>query len=399
MNILFVSRVCGFHGGVEQNVADTAAGLRTAGHRCVLACGEISSISPETYAGVFDSHSACRELGAADAEPFSDIVAREAPDVVYLHKVPALRPLLPSLHGRRSVMMVHDHDLCCPRRHKYYAWTGRVCHRPMGSICYWDAASVARGPSGLRWVSLRQKTEEMRAHRELDILLVGSTFMRDELVCNGFSQSQVRVLAPQVQLNAPHPTRIPERGDVLYVGQLIRGKGVDLLLEAIAGHTPEGKLRIVGTGNAEARLRAQSRKLGLQDRVQFVGWVDHVNLDTLYQSAQVVVVPSRWPEPFGMVGLEAMSHARPIVGFAVGGITDWLHDGDNGLSAPEQNTPALGRAIHRLMQDHALAVRLGEQGYRRYRDEYSFSRYVGNLEELFGLLCSSPTGGGPCKSA
>jgi len=390
VKILFVNQKCGFFGGVEQNVADTAVGLRAAGHRCVLAYGETTDIRSDDYAGIFDAHVACHELGEiTDADSLREIVTREDPNIIYLHKVPDIRRLLPILHGRHTVMMVHDHDLCCPRRHKYSVWTGRVCHQPMGVACYLDAANIARGPHGVQWVSLREKAEVMRAHRVLDLLLVGSTFMRDELLCNGFAASQVRILAPQVQRHARAVSPVPHQGGILYVGQLIRGKGVDLLLEAFARHVPEGQLRIVGAGNAATRLHTQARNLGLQDRVQFLGWVNHDELDVLYQSAQVVVVPSRWPEPFGMVGLEAMSHARPIVAFAVGGITDWLHDGENGIAVPEQDIAAFGNAIQRLLRDNTLSCRLGEQGYQRFRAEYTFTNYIQVLHDLFSALSAS----------
>lgn len=386
MKILFVNRKCGFFGGVEQNVADTAAGLRQAGHRCTLAYGEMTEMSTEAYAGHFDAVTACHELGAVNAEALAAIMAREMPDVVYLHKVPQLAPLLPALRECPTMMMVHDHDLCCPRRHKYYAWTGRVCHRPMGLACYADAAFLARGPRGWRLVSLREKAGELRAYRGLALLLVASAFMRDELLGNGFTDTQVRVLAPQVRRQAAEPTPVPPGADVLYVGQLIRGKGVDLLLEAMARHVPAARLRIVGAGNAEARLRAQVQALDLQERVQFLGWVDHARLETLYRAARVVVVPSRWPEPFGMVGVEAMSYARPLVAFAVGGIPDWLHDGENGIAVPEQNVAALGQAIQRLVQDDALAGQLGAQGYLMYTAEYNFTHYIHSLAQQFTAL-------------
>jgi len=87
-----------------------------------------------------------------------------------------------------------------------------------------------------------------------------------------------------------------------------------------------------------------------------------------------------------MVGLEAMSHARPLVAFAVGGIPDWLRDGENGLAAPEQNVAALGKAIQRMLRDDTLASLLGAQGYHIYMTEYNFAQYIRTLEAQFTAL-------------
>jgi len=383
VKILFVSQKCGYFGGVEQNVADAAAGLRLAGHQCALAFADMTSVRAEQYAGQFSTHFACAELGADNAASIATILSQFTPDVVYLHKVPNLRALLPALQGYPTIMMVHDHDLCCPRRHKYFAWNGRVCQRAMGPICYADAAFLQRDAKGMHIVSLRDKGDELRAHHQLTMMLVGSTFMRDELQHNGFSTPQVRVLAPQVARPTVEPAPLPRTAEVLYVGQLVRGKGVDLLLRIMAQHVPDANLRIVGTGNAEHGLRALADTLGLQQRVQFIGWVDHDRLDTLYRSARVVAVPSRWPEPFGMVGLEAMSHARPLVAFAVGGIPDWLRDGKNGFLVSEQDLPAFGYALQRVLHDDELAFQLAAEGYRMYNSEYQFTDYIISLEKLF----------------
>ena len=99
---------------------------------------------------------------------------------------------------------------------------------------------------------------------------------------------------------------LPDTPNILYVGQLIRGKGVDTLLKAQAilnrQLTVPIPLHILGAGNDEQRLKSLAVELGLADSVVFKGWVAHENLVGYYDAASLVVVPSRWPEPFGMVG-------------------------------------------------------------------------------------------------
>ena len=99
-------------------------------------------------------------------------------------------------------------------------------------------------------------------------------------------------------------------------------------------------------------------------------------------TAKLVVVPSRWPEPFGMIGLEAMHYGRPVVAFRVGGIPDWLEHGVTGLLAPEQDTRALAQAIDQLLADPQLCAKFGAAAQSCVREKFSFDRYLDRLEML-----------------
>jgi hypothetical protein len=117
VRILFVNEKCGYFGGIEQNVAETAAGLRARGHECFLAFRTDTGREVSEYQGNFEE--------CVPVEPFAKCVARIRPDVIYIHKAD-VRPLGDLPAGVRTIRMIHDHDLCCPRRHKYYAWNGRI---------------------------------------------------------------------------------------------------------------------------------------------------------------------------------------------------------------------------------------------------------------------------------
>lgn len=303
------------------------------------------------------------------------------PDLVYFHKVSRLPSFGGGLARVRTVRMVHDHDLCCPRRHKYLMVNGRVCSYRAGWRCWLDGAFLERQRGGgLGLVSIGERIGELRRNHRLDALLVGSQFMQEELLQNGFPPEKISILPPVVQNTLQRQSPVPEAPRVLYVGQLVRGKGVDLLLRALRRVSCDFSATIVGTGNAQDRLQALCRRLGLADRVQFAGWVDHQALREFYHRAKVVAVPSRWPEPFGMVGLEAMGYGRPVVGFRVGGIPDWLEHGTTGLLAPEQDTASLAGALERVLTDTAFARALGENACARVGERYSFGRYLDLLE-------------------
>jgi glycosyltransferase involved in cell wall biosynthesis len=381
VRILFVNEKLGWFGGVEQNIADTAAGLRDRGIECRLAWGEETTRDPAGYTALFAGVDRCSVHGGA-GESLDALVRRHRPDVVYFHKVARL----PDLEGLpRAVRMVHDHDLCCPRKHKYFAHNAHVCHHPAGWRCWLDLAFIerARGTAlGVRLRPLGNHHAEMRRNRALDLCLVGSRFMRDELAMNGFAADRVEILPPVVRMRAPAVSDAAADPHILYVGQLIRGKGVDLLLEALARVRQPFRATIIGEGNARPALEAQCAALKLGDRVRFLGWVPNAELGAHYAAARVLAVPARWPEPFGMIGLEAMHHARPVVAFAVGGIPDWLVDGTTGFLVPERDTGAYAAALDRLLADRDLATRMGRAGLERVHSVYTFEGYLDRLVTL-----------------
>jgi glycosyltransferase involved in cell wall biosynthesis len=384
VRILFVNEKCGYFGGVEQNVAATARGLRSRGHTCFLAYGKSTERNLDSYKSSFEDVFLCAEIclpgEKSSGKSFQEIVRLVYPDVIYLHKVSRTDYCTPFVNSIRTVRMVHDHDLCCPRRHKYFFHNGLVCRSKAGWRCYLDLAFLEKSASGSvgAWttVSIKRKLEEMRRNQSLDLLLVGSRFMRDELLQNGFSETKVQILPPMVPLKPEKVSPVPDEPVILCVAQLVRGKGVDLLLQALKRVSCDFRGIIVGAGNAESDLKALCHDLGLNDRVHFLGWVDNDAIGGYYARARVVVVPSRWPEPFGMIGLEAMHHGRPVVAFEVGGIPDWLEHEITGLIVQEQDVAGFSQALERLLLDRQLAQKLGQRAIIRAQERFSFEHYL-----------------------
>jgi glycosyltransferase involved in cell wall biosynthesis len=156
-----------------------------------------------------------------------------------------------------------------------------------------------------------------------------------------------------------------------------------VLLHALTSLPETIRLIVAGDGHDGAQLRRQAQTLGIADRVTFLGAVDRSAMESLYLSAAVVAVPSVWPEPLGMVGLEAMSYARPVVGSAVGGITDWLSDEVTGLACEPGDVDALRRRLQRLLDDSDLRDRLGAAGREAVAARFTFGTHVDRLLTVF----------------
>lgn len=282
--------------------------------------------------------------------------------------------------------MIHDHDSTCPRRHKYFLHNGKVCNRPIGWRCYADLAFIEKRDGAIRLKSIAKVSTEARGLNRYEMVIANSRSMLRELEMNGVDRARLRVIHPVVPQVERAISDAPEARTVLYVGQLIRGKGVDLLLQALALVKGDWNVIIAGDGNARNDLTSLAEDLGIANRVDFRGWTPSEIVRELYDTARVVAVPSRWPEPFGMVGIEAMRRARPVVAFAVGGIVDWLQDGVNGFLVPEQDITLYAERLTRVLEDHSLATELGRRGQMIARAEFGFDQYIDGLEEV---LCAS----------
>lgn len=393
MSILFAHERPSFVGGVEQNIADSVGALRQNQVDCHLAYSPMMPSDP-SFLRLFNSAHPCAELSGTNSiiptQTLPEIARKTGSHTVYLHKLPNVPDSL-FRSQLRTVQMVHDHDLCCPRRHKYFAHNSKVCEKPIGMHCYADLAFVVRdrkAPVGIRFESIAKKKQELLKRRCLDLSIVASDFMRQELIMNGFAEDQVLVL-PLAVPAAPIRTAAPSAilPTILYVGQLIRGKGVDLLLRALSTLKLPYRAIIVGTGNAEPSLRNLSQKLNLDRHVEFVGWIANESLHHYYAQADVVAVPSRWPEPFGLVGLEAMRYSKPVVAFDVGGIPDWLQHEKNGLLAPAGDVGAFATSLERLIADRKLAATYGIAGSSYLSDRFAYHNYIRALQQA--LLPSS----------
>jgi glycogen synthase len=193
------------------------------------------------------------------------------------------------------------------------------------------------------------------------------------LLADGVDENRVHLIPPGVNPSLfEGPFEDPFAGvgkpRVLFVGRLAPQKGVGTLVAA-AGllEDPSAQVLLVGDGPERKALERESKRIGIADRVHFVGFVAHERLPVVLAHADLLVLPSIYEE-LGTVLLEAMQAGLPIVASKTGGIPDVIEDGVNGLLVPPCNPGALARAIDRLLADRDLARRLSEEARQRAKD-------------------------------
>jgi glycosyltransferase involved in cell wall biosynthesis len=160
------------------------------------------------------------------------------------------------------------------------------------------------------------------------------------------------------------------------VCRLIEQKGVSYALRAfaqIAGQFPGAHVVIAGDGALRRALEAEARSLGIGERVHFLGWRE--DTPHILAALDVLLMPSLW-EGFGLVMLEAMAQAVPIIGSAVSAIPEVVVDGETGLLVPPRDAEALALALAQLLGDEAGRRHMGLMGQDRVETRFSVEQMV-----------------------
>jgi len=174
---------------------------------------------------------------------------------------------------------------------------------------------------------------------------------------------------------------------VLFVGRLVYYKGVDVLLEALRLNE-RARLAIVGVGPLATRLAEQAGRLGITERIKFLGAVSEDRLRSLYKCARFLVLPSvASSEAFGMVQLEAMAAGRPVISTNLkSGVPYVNRHGVTGLIVPPSDPRALATAMKKLLDDEPLALALGQAAQQRVLAEFHVEKVVDAHIELYTSL-------------
>ena len=321
VKILVYIEESSIRGGIEIFAERHVARMRSEGHEVeivkTLDIGRLTAGRPAAF----------------DFSPFDEVVVHKCGDVATLERFPP----------EKTVYYIHDHEPICPRSYAYTPLKHN-CTRAGGIWpCIFCAPLCRSWKPALKRV-LSQK-RRIAAMSKFSRLVVISQFMKSRLVANGIPAEKIVVDPPKIRTGSPFPVPcspfpVPHI-DLLYAGQLIRGKGVQLLLAAIARMKSRCTLDIVGTGNMEAKLKAIAGQLGISDRVRFNGFQD--NPQDWMRAAKCVVVPSFWQEPYGLVAAEAVALGRPVVAFAVGGLPEAC--GGKATLVPPGDVDALAKAL------------------------------------------------------
>ncbi len=223
-----------------------------------------------------------------------------------------------------------------------------------------------------------------RVLMEADAVTTVSDSMRVELgdICAG-RKKPVQVVHNGMAWPELPPAPLCFRpATMLCLGRVVVEKGFDVALRALA-KIPDARLIVAGDGKDRESLENLAAELNLSDRVEFRGWVFPDEVPALINEAAVVLMPSRWSEPFGLVAVQAAQMGRPIVASAVGGIPEIVEDGVTGFLVPPDDPDSIVAALNILLQDPAAASAMGVRAMERARSRFSIARCAADYETIY----------------
>ena len=311
------------------------------------------------------------------------------------------------IHHRRPYDLIHSNFwmsgwVACELKLRLGLPVAHIFHA-LGVIKRLEQGRADTSPPDRPWV-------ERRIIREVDCLLAQCPAEVDDI--RRYYTEDVRhvYIVPSgvnIQRFRPVPQRSararlglsPQAQVVGYVGRLVPRKGVDTLIRAfarLAGQQPQAPLQLLVVGGEHrnpdddpspelARLRHLAKRLGVAEKVCFVGKRQPDELANYYGAADVMVsVP--WYEPFGLTPLEAQACGRAFIGSAVGGITYTVEDGLTGFLVPPKDEDALAARLALLLADGDLRRRLGRAGRLRVEREFTWARVAERTAMVYEVL-------------
>jgi glycosyltransferase involved in cell wall biosynthesis len=394
-----------FVGGVEQHVRRLSHALAARGHQVAVATLGNDRLPRFEHDGPVRVHRLrsttqraawlYKNHQRAWAPPFGDpevtrglmgVVSQERPEIVHGHDWLA-RSFLPLKASSRArfVMSLHYYTLSCAK--KSLMMNHAPCAGPGLARCLRCAAEhygLAKGVT----VALANWTMSAVERAAADMFLPVSQATAEG---NGLSERDPYQVIPNFMPESPvvpaaveaYTVQLPDRPFLLFVGDLRPDKGINVLLAAYSALVDAPPLVLIG------KVWAESPREFPPNVIVFKNWPNDAVL-AAWERSLMAIVPSVWPEPFGLVVIEAMAAGRPVLASRIGGIPDIVVDGETGLLLPPGDPDALRQAIERLLADPDLREEMGRAAQTRAA-MYQAAAVVPRIEQVYTTLLNTPS--------
>lgn len=386
MKILLQNQYDDLLGGVETYFKLIADALVEKGHEVIIVytkSGKKRNIIKDGYKAfylpnldltenIYYSKTRQKEI-KKDIDSLKSIVIGEKPNLIHLNNTHY--PGQYSFLNKYSpiIQTVHDFFNCCNTVLKMFP--DGICDNPLGTSCFKN--KCISPDSIMELWRFKTKCLNREAMKKFQRLLVTTPYMKEVLICNGFQENRIQVMPLFVE-----DWGINMRNDeciIIYVGRLAKEKGVIHFIHMLKALSINFKAFIIGDGPQRDECENLINTMGLNKRVEFTGFLNRNEIKDYFAKASVVVIPSLWPEPFCLVGLEAMSCSKPVVAYEAGGISSWLRDNYNGYLASRGDIPGLVHRVETILKNKRLAEDMGENGRKLFEEKFSERTHFNNL--------------------
>lgn len=320
----------------------------------------------------------------------SDVIKRHDPDVCHIHNFQNSYVTEYLIATLPCVRAVHD-----PRLYCFTCWKllpdKRICTYPLGPECV-QQGCLSQGilPRTTYDLNAPWTMRLLDVHRNMPMLIAESRAQIECMLENGFLPDQIAWL-PNFTPITPEPevTQLlhqhynPQEKIVLFVGRASYEKGAKVLIDASGYLTSKCKIVLITAGPLLDEIRNQA---ALYDNVEVIPGLSYEETKIWYARSSLVVVPSVWIENFCLVGLEAFANMKPVIGSSIGGILDWLTEGETGWFFEPGNAIELAGKIDSALADQERLQNMGVAAYQRACNFYNSDIYLSRLLDIYEMV-------------
>jgi glycosyltransferase involved in cell wall biosynthesis len=397
MRVLHVNSSSLICGGVEVYLRDLFDGLVKRGIEPILAyeMGDGSEFpGSRKVMGLNDDRIVNRRDRGFHA--VRSLLSELRPDVIHVHAVSNHNTIAACLDAAPTFLHIHDYRYLCPASTFHFRATGTNCSLNAGLHCLVRACTshcVSRRPdvaipalSRVNWVSANFGRF---AH-----IFANSTHVHRRLLSAGAPSQISSVLHYFCSYPAAiGPAKPASPPYVLFVGRLSPMKGTEDFVRCVASLPPGVRGLVVGEGTRENTdlISRTAVETGCDDRIDLIPWKSRAELARVISAAAATIFPSIWEEPFGLVGPESQVLGVPVVGYAHGGVTDWLEHDVTGLSVPPRDVAGLAHCVRRIMEDADLRSRLTRKAAESVAAKFGREMHLDRLIQRYQSVIASPS--------
>ena len=329
-------------------------------------------------------------LYAAEAvQAFTRQIEQRRPDLVHVHELyPLISPwVLPRCQaaGIAVVMTCNDFRLSCPIATHYTA--GAPCYKCLDGKEYWCMLRNCRTslPESLSFALRNASARRARLFDEGIQRFIAISRYQLDFMSDRLGMDRRRLSLNPCAIDLPEtPVDDPAQGGyVAYAGRFVPEKGIEVMVAAC--RLADLPMRFAGDAPSHPAVAPD-------DQAEFVMTRSPADLAAFYRGARMLVVPSVWPETFGIVAAEAMGHGIPVVASRIGGLQGNIRDGESGLLAEPGNVADFADKIARVWADPELARRLGRGARDHALQLFSHQSHFDRLMRIYQAVLDEQAG-------
>lgn len=391
-----------FIGGAELSAHNMAEVFKKRGYDILVLAGSVNdkkkrySVNTRVYRGirVFRVNLHSRDFSPdyfnfyhKEVETlFNDLLDRFSPDVIHFHNITGLSVGLVHIAKHRkikTVLTLHDYWGIC-QKNTLLKQDGGICNDIS------ECKACMSTMSGIRWKNLPSGMRNdfiFYQIQAVDTIICASRYVANKYVEAGIDEKKICVIPYGINIEkfSKIPSnKVKSRVRFSYVGHLGRHKGLHVLVDALALLKEKDRIQIniVGEGELRDELKSKIKSMGWDKSVRFWGKVDSHKIERVYRKTDVLLVPSIWPECFGIIIIEAMASGIPVIASRIGGIPEIVEDGKTGYLIEAGNAEELANKMSEFIKEPSKISLLGGNGFKNVL-AFSSENQANKSEEIY----------------